>query len=79
MTEVKNNFKNKHSDYNCIVCEKENMFVEETQEHIYYCKLLKENTKTFRNMFENSYDTKEIKEITREYIENMKQRKIFFY
>ena len=53
------------------------MFYEETQEHIYYCKLLKENKKTFQNIFKNSTDTKEIKEITREYIENMKQRKKF--
>ena len=53
------------------------MFNEETQEHIYSCKLIKENNKQFRNIFGNSYDTKEIKEITREFIENMKQRKKF--
>ena len=77
MTELKTNFKNKYSDYNCIVCEKENMFNEETQEHIYSCKLIKENNKQLRNIFGNSYETKEIKEITREFIENMKQRKKF--
>ena len=77
MTELKINFKNKHSEYNCIICEKEDICHEETQEHIYYCKFLKANKKIFQNIYKNSTDTKEIKEITREYIEKMKQRKKF--
>ena len=75
MTEIKTNLKNKFSDYNCIVCEKENLLNEETQEHIYSCKQIKENNRTFVNIFGNNHDTKEMKEITKEYIANMKQRK----
>ena len=77
MTEVKTNFKNQYMDYNCIVCEKENMFNEETQEHIYSCKLIKENNHPFKHIFKNSHETKEIKDITNAYIANMKQRKTF--
>ena len=49
MTEVKTNYKNKYKDYNCVACEKNNTFVEETQEHIYVCKNIKENNEDFFN------------------------------
>ena len=45
MTEGKTNYKNKYKDYNCVACEKNNTFVEETQEHIYVCNNIKENNK----------------------------------
>ena len=35
MTEVKTNYKSKYKDYNCVACEKNNTFVEETQEPMY--------------------------------------------
>ena len=43
MTELKTNLKNKYDNLNCDLCEKKNKIKEETQEHIYACKHLKEN------------------------------------
>ena len=74
MTELKTNFKNKYDNLNCDLYEKKNKIKEETQKHIYGCKHLKENKGLFSNIFENLSDTKNIKEITKEYISSMKER-----
>ena len=36
---------------------------------------LEENNRTFENICQNNHDTKEMKEITKKYISNTKQRK----
>ena len=74
MTELKTTFKNKYDEYNCVACDKKNETNEETQEHIYVCKNLDENNGTFANIFDNNQETKIMKEITKEYLANMKQR-----
>ena len=75
MTEVQTNFKNKYEEYNCAACEKKDKFDEENQEHIYYCNEIKQNKGLFCNIFENTYETKIIKEITKQFTLNMKERK----
>ena len=75
MTEIKTNFKNKYDEYNCVACEKKNEFHEETQEHIYLCKNINENKGIFSNIFDNKQETKFMKEITIDYLANMKQRR----
>ena len=40
-------------------------------------KLLKENNQTFKHIFRNSHETKDVKDITNAYIANMRQRKTF--
>ena len=47
MTEVKSNFKNQYEIYNCEKCEERGKYNEETQEHIYKCIEIRENTKKF--------------------------------
>ena len=75
MTETKTNFKNKYDEYNCVACEKKNQIHEETQEHIYFCKNINENKGIFTNIFDNKQETKLMKEITKDYLANMKQRR----
>ena len=75
MTEGKTNYKNKYKDYNCVACEKNNTFVEETQEHIYVCKNIKENNEDFLKIFENKQETKCMNDITNKYLANKKERK----
>ena len=77
MTELKTNYKNKYDEYNCLACEKNNKINEETQEHIFYCHEIKHNNGVFANIFENTYGTKTIKEITNKFTSNMKERKKF--
>ena len=75
MTDVKTNYKNKHAEYNCVACETKEQYIEETQEHIYYCHEIKQNPGIFGNIFEDTNDTQIIKEITKQFTLNMNERK----
>ena len=48
-------FKNNQAKYNCIVCEKKYIYIEKTQEQIYYCHEIIPNKGVFSNTFENTY------------------------
>ena len=75
MTEVKSNFKNKYENLNCDKCEQKNQYIEETQEHMYNCIEHKENKEIFEGIFKDTYETKTMKEITKRFLSNMKQKK----
>ena len=72
MTDVKNNFKNKYENLNCDKCKEKNQHNEETQEHIYKCANLVENTGLFENIFKDTHETKTMKEILKGFLNNMK-------
>ena len=75
MTEVKSNYKNRYESLNCDKCEKNNNFNEETQEHVYKCREIKENTRLFEKIYTNTYETETLKVIIKEYLNNMKELK----
>ena len=75
MTEMKSNFKNKYGNLNCNNCEENNKHNEETQEHVYKCTEIKENKGNFEKIFSNAHETKTLKEVIKEFLTNMNQRK----
>jgi len=74
MTDVMSNFKNKYESLNCDKCGEKNYFVEETQEHVYKCIENKDNQKKFETIFTNTYETKTLKGIIKDFLTNMKER-----
>ena len=75
MTEVKSNFKNRYASYNCEKCEDKDKYNEETQEHIYKCIEIKENTGIFKTIFSDTHETEISKHIIKEFLNNMNKRK----
>ena len=73
MTEVKSNFKNKYENFNFDNFEKKNQYIEETQEHVYNCT--EQNKKIFENIFKDTHETQTMKEITKIFLSNMKNKK----
>ena len=51
-------------------CEIKCKYFEETQEHVYRCTELKENKGTFEKIFSNANETKTLKQIIKEFLEN---------
>ena len=50
--------------------------MKKTQEHVFSCIQLTKNIRTFGKIFENKSDNKYMKEITKEFNKNMKDRRI---
>ena len=61
---------------NCVACETRNIISEETQQHIYHCKLLDiiESETEFKDIFKNHYSTEKVKKIVTNFRNNMTQR-----
>ena len=77
MSDVKTNMKQKYSNVLCVACEKENIMVEETQEHILECKTLNSGNKisNLKSIYTNNMH--EIKKIVNNFYTNMKKRESY--
>ena len=61
---------------NCVACETRNIISEETQQHIYQCKVLNisKSETDFKDNFQNHYSTEKMKKFVTYFKINMKQR-----